>query len=275
MRTFDFAPLYRSTVGFDRLFDMLDNSVRPDWPPYDIEKLGDDEYRISMAIAGFGVDEIEMTQQGTDLLVIGQKKATEDDRQLLHRGIAQRNFKQTFSLADHVKVAAADFENGLLSIELVREVPEEMKPRRIQLGAGKPPRCRTISASRSNRTPRWPEDQRMRRAGHNQPGARRSHAASHREEIAMKHFAFGAAALALLAAISPVAAADHNRGWADLLGGRPVAARRLVAADWDYLPELRSFAHHPGRTAAATPTGTATIPPKHASVVSGVLGDDA
>ena len=135
MRTFDFTPLYRSTVGFDRLFDMLDNSVRPDWPPYDIEKLSDNEYRISMAVAGFCPDEIELTQEGTDLLVIGQKKSAEGERELLHRGIAQRNFKQTFSVADHVKVAGAKLENGLLSIELVREIPEQMKPRRIEIGS--------------------------------------------------------------------------------------------------------------------------------------------
>ena len=135
MRTFDFTPLYRSTVGFDRLFDMLDNSVRPDWPPYDIEKLSDNEYRISMAVAGFGPDEIELTQEGTDLLVIGQKKSAEGEQQLLHRGIAQRNFKQTFSVADHVKVAGAKLENGLLSIDLVREIPEQMKPRRIEIGS--------------------------------------------------------------------------------------------------------------------------------------------
>jgi molecular chaperone IbpA len=138
MRTFDFTPFYRSTVGFDRLFDMLDSSVRPDWPPYDIEKLGDDQYRISMAVAGFGENEIEITQEGTDLLVIGRKEATQDERQVLHRGIANRSFKQIFNLADHVKVAAAQLENGMLSIDLVREVPEQLKPRRINIGGAKP-----------------------------------------------------------------------------------------------------------------------------------------
>ena len=135
MKTFDYSPFYRSTVGFDRLFDMLDNSVRPDWPPYDIEKLGDNEYRISMAVAGFGRDEIELVQTGTELVVTGQKKAEAGDRQLLHRGIAQRNFKQTFNLASHVKVAGAKLENGLLSVDLVRELPEQLKPRRIEIGA--------------------------------------------------------------------------------------------------------------------------------------------
>jgi molecular chaperone IbpA len=134
MRTFDFTPLYRSTVGFDRLFDVLDNSVRSDWPPYDIEKLSDDEYRISMAVAGFKQSEIEITQQGSDLLVVGQKQAPEDGRQLLHRGIATRSFKQVFSLADHVKVASATIEDGLLAISLFREVPEQLKPRKIEIG---------------------------------------------------------------------------------------------------------------------------------------------
>jgi len=135
MRTFDFAPLYRSTVGFDRLFDMLDSSIRPDWPPYDIEKLADDRYRITMAVAGFAREEIELTQEGNTLLVSGAKTSPDDKQQsYLHRGIANRNFKQTFSLADHVKVEGASLENGLLSISLVREVPEQLKPRRIAIG---------------------------------------------------------------------------------------------------------------------------------------------
>ena len=136
MKTLDFAPLYRSTVGFDRLVDLLDSSVRPDWPPYDIEKLNDDEYCISMAVAGFNQSEIEITQVGSDLQVIGQKDAPEGDRQLLHRGIATRSFKQVFSLDDHVKVASASLDNGLLSILLFREVPEQLKPRKIEIGQG-------------------------------------------------------------------------------------------------------------------------------------------
>jgi molecular chaperone IbpA len=135
MRTLDFSPFYRTTVGFDRLFDMLDSTVRQDWPPYNIEKKGDNEYRISMAIAGFSPDEIELTQHGPELLVLGQKKIEQDERQILHQGLAQRNFRQTFKLADHVKVAAANLENGLLSVDLVREVPEELKPRRIEIAS--------------------------------------------------------------------------------------------------------------------------------------------
>ena len=134
MRTFDFTPLYRSTVGFDRLFDTLDSSVRSDWPPYDIEKLSDNEYRISMAVAGFNESQIEITQVGSDLLIVGHKDTPEGERSILHRGLATRSFKQVFSLDDHVKVASASFDNGLLLIQLVREVPEQMKPRKIEIG---------------------------------------------------------------------------------------------------------------------------------------------
>jgi molecular chaperone IbpA len=135
MATFDFAPLYRSTIGFDRLFDMLDTSVRSDWPPYDIEKTGETAYRITMAIAGFGPDEVEVTQHGNQLLVAGRKPSRQDKPNLLHQGIAQRSFQQSFNLADHVRVAGADLQNGLLSIELVREVPEQFKPRKIPIGS--------------------------------------------------------------------------------------------------------------------------------------------
>lgn len=135
MRTYDFTPLFRSTVGFDRLFDMIESSVRPDWPPYNIEKSGENQYRISMAIAGFGPDEIELVQQGTTLLITGQKKTEPKHQEMLHQGLASRSFKQTFNLADHVKVASADLENGLLLVDLVREIPEQLKPRRIELGS--------------------------------------------------------------------------------------------------------------------------------------------
>jgi molecular chaperone IbpA len=133
MRTYDFAPLFRSTVGFDRLFDMLDNSTRPDWPPYNIERSGENQYRISMAIAGFGPNEIELVQQGNTLWVSGQKGSEQGNQEMLHRGLAFRSFKQSFSLADHVKVTAANLENGLLAIELERQVPEQLKPRRIEV----------------------------------------------------------------------------------------------------------------------------------------------
>jgi molecular chaperone IbpA len=133
MRTTEFAPLFRSTVGFDRLFDLLENSVRSDWPPYNIEKIGEDQYKIAMALAGFGPDEVELTQHGAELIVIGQKKPETEGPQVLHRGLANRNFKQVFRLADHVKVAEAVLQNGLLTVDLVREIPEAMKPRRIEI----------------------------------------------------------------------------------------------------------------------------------------------
>jgi molecular chaperone IbpA len=135
MRTFDFTPYYRSTVGFDRLFDLMEKTVASDWPPYDIEKTGEDAYRITLAIAGFAPNEVELVQQGATLLVSGQK-AERKDAQTLHRGIPHTAFKQSFNLADHVKVAGATLENGLLVIDLVREIPEQLKPRRIEIGSG-------------------------------------------------------------------------------------------------------------------------------------------
>ncbi|MXQ10494.1 Hsp20 family protein [Microvirga makkahensis] len=141
MRTaFDLSPLYRSTVGFDRLFDLIDQTARQDasshWPPYNVEKTGDEQYRITMAVAGFSPDDIEITQKENTLLVAGQKHPEQVNVQFLHRGIATRNFKQTFSLADYVKVKGAALENGLLTIDLVREVPEEFKPHRIKIATG-------------------------------------------------------------------------------------------------------------------------------------------
>lgn len=133
MRSFDYTPLYRSTVGFDRLFDMLDHSVRPEWPPYNIEKIGENDYRIVLAIAGFSPAEVEVAQHGPELIVTGQKEPDQGDRQLLYQGLAVGNFRQTFKLADHVKVASACLEKGLLSIDVVREIPEELKPRRVAI----------------------------------------------------------------------------------------------------------------------------------------------
>ena len=141
MRSFDFAPFYRSTVGFDRLFDRLDQTTRVEpmtnWPPYNIEKTGDDQYRITMAVAGFSRDEIDLTQHETTLLVTGEKQPDSGESQFLYRGIATRAFKQSFNLADHVKVKGASLEDGLLTIDLVREVPEELKPRRIGIETGR------------------------------------------------------------------------------------------------------------------------------------------
>ncbi len=142
MRPIDFAPLYRSTVGFDRLFDLL-NSVTgfdqasPGYPPYNIERLGDNEYRISMAVAGFAKNEIRVDVKEQTLTVAGAKKPDEKERQYLHRGIAARNFERRFQLADHVEVKGADIQDGLLHIELVRNVPERLKPRTIAIGNAK------------------------------------------------------------------------------------------------------------------------------------------
>jgi molecular chaperone IbpA len=141
MRTLDFAPLYRSTVGFDRLFDLLDQSERaevaPNWPPYNIERVSDDDYRITMALAGFSPEEIELVQKEGTLFVAGHRNAEKQQgTEVLHHGIATRPFRQSFNLAEHVKVSGATFENGLLTVELKREVPEALKPRRIEIATG-------------------------------------------------------------------------------------------------------------------------------------------
>jgi molecular chaperone IbpA len=139
MRTaYDFSPLFRSSVGFDRIFDLLENATRvqtlDNWPHYNIEKADEDQYRITMAVAGFSPDELNLTSQPNWLVVSGQKQG-EESTQYLHRGIATRSFERRFELADHVKVKDARLDNGLLTIELVREVPEEMRPRRIEVQA--------------------------------------------------------------------------------------------------------------------------------------------
>ncbi|MHC2569473.1 molecular chaperone IbpA [Rhizobium leguminosarum] len=134
--SYDYAPLFRSSVGFDRVFNLLENAQRArsvsDWPPYDIVKAGDDNYRISIAVAGFGQDELDITFQSNLLTVTGKKQETSADG-YLHRGIASRPFEHRFELADHVRVNGADLHNGLLSIDLVREIPEALKPRKIAI----------------------------------------------------------------------------------------------------------------------------------------------
>jgi molecular chaperone IbpA len=139
MRTsFDFSPFYRSSVGFDRVFDLLENATRvqaiDNWPPYDIAKTGDDTYRITMAVAGFAQDELEISAQ-PNLLVVTAEKSNDANGEYLHRGIATRSFTRRFELADHVKVTGATLVNGLLTIELQREVPEALKPRRIAISS--------------------------------------------------------------------------------------------------------------------------------------------
>ena len=136
--TFDFSPLFRSSIGFDRMLNALEAASRVEsfdnWPPYDIAKKGEDDYRISMAVAGFSPDELTITQEQNMLIVSGQK-AGEDNGEYLHRGIANRAFQRRFELADHVRVSGANLVNGLLTIDLKREIPEEMKPRRIEIAA--------------------------------------------------------------------------------------------------------------------------------------------
>jgi len=139
MRPFDFAPLYRSTVGFDRLFQLLDGGVEGEastYPPYNIERTADNQYRITMAVAGFGKDEIDIQAKEQTLTIKGDKKAEDKQRQFLHRGIATRSFERRFQLADHVEVTGADLQDGLLHVDLVRNVPERLKPRTVQIGNG-------------------------------------------------------------------------------------------------------------------------------------------
>ena len=142
MRQIDFTPLYRSTVGFDRLFDLLDSAPGfdtsvPAYPPYNIERLGENEYRITMAVAGFSEDELKIDVKEQTLNVRGEKKVEEKERQFLHRGIATRAFERRFQLADHVEVKGADLKDGLLHVDLVRNVPERLKPRTIAIANGK------------------------------------------------------------------------------------------------------------------------------------------
>ena len=139
MRAVDYSPLYRSTVGFDRLFSLLDNMSQPEntpsYPPYNIERTGEDSYRITMAVAGFAEKDIAIEAKQNALTVTAEKKDEEEsDREVLFRGIAARSFERRFQLADHVEVKEASLENGLLHIDLVREIPEAMKPRKIAIG---------------------------------------------------------------------------------------------------------------------------------------------
>ena len=138
MRTFDFAPLYRSTVGFDRLFSMLDGfEAAPGYPPYNIERTGDNAYRISVAVAGFGQDELVIEAKENTLTIKGEKQVKEEKSgEVLYQGIAARAFERVFQLADFVQVKNASLENGLLHVDLVREIPEAKKPRNIQIASG-------------------------------------------------------------------------------------------------------------------------------------------
>ena len=144
MRTFDLSPLYRSTVGFDRMFNLLDSMVgtdgsTPTYPPYNIERTGENAYRVTMAVAGFGEGDLTIEVKENTLTVKGEKKSEteEQEKEFLYRGIASRAFERRFQLADHVEVKGANLVNGLLHVDLVREIPEAMKPRTVAIGNGK------------------------------------------------------------------------------------------------------------------------------------------
>ena len=139
---FDFAPYRRSSIGFDRLFDMMENDAGPsqeNYPPFDLIQLDENQYRIDLAVAGFKGEEIDITAHQNVLIVAG-KKRDEDRFNFIHRGIATRSFERRFTLADHIKVTSADLKDGLLSVELMREIPEAMKPKKINIGGGAQPR---------------------------------------------------------------------------------------------------------------------------------------
>ena len=141
MRTFDFSPLYRSAVGFDRLMTVLDaaqkNGGADSYPPYNIEKIGEDEYQITVAVAGFSSADLDVEVRDGQLLIVGKGTTEEHDNHFLHRGIARRAFERRFQLADHVEVKAADLADGLLRVDLIREIPEAMKPRKIRIQSSK------------------------------------------------------------------------------------------------------------------------------------------
>jgi len=139
MRTIDLSPLYRSVVGFDRLALLLEAATKAEsangYPPYNIETIGDDAYRIELAVAGFRPDELTVDVKENVLTVTGRKAASDENRKYLHRGLAERNFERRFQLADYVIVSNADLADGLLAVSLKRELPESMKPRQIEIGA--------------------------------------------------------------------------------------------------------------------------------------------
>ncbi|MGB2427364.1 MAG: Hsp20 family protein [Alteromonas sp.] len=139
MRTIDLSPLYRSFIGSDHLASLVDAATRAEkqsaYPPYNIELIGEDKYRITMAIAGFGKDDVSIEVQENSLKITGSKEAKNTEQKFLHKGISERNFERKFQLGDHVKVLAADMEHGLLHIDLERVIPEAKKPRKIEIGS--------------------------------------------------------------------------------------------------------------------------------------------
>jgi len=152
MRNFDLSPLFRSSIGFDRMTRLLDAATRMDdsafsYPPYNIEKTGENAYRITMAVAGFSEDDLNVTVQENSLVISGKLNKSEDEKKYLYRGIAGRAFERRFELAEHIRVSGASLVNGLLHVDLVREVPEAMKPRTIKIEAkGAPVQHQTIES---------------------------------------------------------------------------------------------------------------------------------
>ena len=141
MDTFDFSPLFRSTIGFDRFARLFDTASQLDssatsYPPYNIEKTGENAYRVTMAVAGFGAEDLDITSKEGSLVVTGKARKDEDASRYLHRGLARRAFERRFQLADHIRVVGASLDNGLLHVDLVREVPEALKPRKIEITTG-------------------------------------------------------------------------------------------------------------------------------------------
>lgn len=156
MATNELNPLYRTLVGFDRIANLMDQAARldaaPGYPPFNIEQVGDDEFRIELAVAGFGEDDLTIEFKQNSLVVTGQRKQPETQRNFLHRGIAERSFERRFGLADHVRVGGAKLENGLLTIDLVRELPEILKPRKIEINntVAQKPKAKVVETSAAN-----------------------------------------------------------------------------------------------------------------------------
>ncbi len=155
MRTYDFAPLHRATVGFDQIADLMDRVLTdtqsaPSYPPYNIEKTSEDGWRISIAVAGFGEEDLAVEVKENALIVTARKAKEDDTRTYLHRGIATRAFERRFTLADHVRVVGASHLNGMLNIDLVREVPEALKPRRIEIASADTLEATAVEAKEVN-----------------------------------------------------------------------------------------------------------------------------
>lgn len=158
MATNELNPLYRTLVGFDRIANLMDQAARldaaPGYPPFNIEQIGDDQFRIELAVAGFGQDDLTIEFKQNSLIVTGQRKQPETQRNFLHRGIAERSFERRFGLADHVRVGGAKLENGLLTIDLVRELPEILKPRKIEINStvAQKPKAKVVEAAANDET---------------------------------------------------------------------------------------------------------------------------